>query len=1124
MEELNRENSKQDADCSKQKAENSLPTADCQLPTGSRLLPTASCRRPTVFRKFIALGIILAMFAMATFKSWAMWTEPFTTAANYAVSDALKILVNGTYAILIKSGTRIKNDTASGDFSPGTHTDSLTSYQSTKVALNPTNRLPLPFSNGLVSRWKFEGDATDAFGSNPGSLSGGNSYGAGYFGQGVTSNGTSSAHVDVADSASTHITGAITVSAWYKATSFVSFAGIIQKFPETNNGGGFVLGFAHVSQGGIFRFDVSDGATNSIALSTSAAPIGSWHHVAVTYDQINAKYYMDGILDSTTAMTRTLAASTKVMQIAGSGATTAYWNGSVDDVTLWDRALSASEIASLVFTKNVPISTELSGLQSGLVNYWTLENTANDVLGTNNGTEVGSPVYSTAAKVGTYSLSLNGSTQYMSASDAGFPSGSSSRTVSLWVKPKVVSVGSGDQGFVFNYGSNVGQQMFYIGIIQTTNKWIVGQGSVNLTGNTAIAGQWTHLVATSQGSTTTLYENGTMTVSGSLTHNTVLGGTLYLGRYIAAQYQYYNGLIDDVAIWNRPLTADEVWGLYTSKGRYKAPNPTGGGQGDGGAAAPSWGVTRHTKSLPWGEPLEKPPVGYWKFDEGTGNPADFSGNALNGTLVNSPTWSGSVPTVAFSDTNSLTFNGSSNFVKISNSALIDSMSSKATVAAWLKTTATTVANVVSSYDGTNGYQLNLNSSGYPTIWSNSGGDLTYSTTVSDGNWHHLAGAWDGTNAFLYVDGIQKASGARTFSNSTKENQIGAQCTGASSTTCSNYYNGSVDEVAIYDYPLTPAEIGLLASGKKRSRVQKTEYPNVPASSAEDYEKNLVALWHLDSDTNDSAGTNVGTVNGSMGYSNGIAGPGGDFNGTDAWISIADSASINLTGSFSISSWVNANSFANNVEEIYARSQPGGGASGFSFEKTGGANTVSFWMGTSGTWGSVASSTLSTNTWYHLVGTYDGTNMKFYTNGVLNATTAHAAIPSLAIAAGIGRHPTITDADRYWKGRIDEVALFNIGLTAAQIADIYQRGAGKIKHQVRTASVSGMTTNVSSWSGGGVPDKGPVGVWHLNEGTGTNAADSAGTNTGTLTNSPSWVTGKIGGALSFNGSSQYVNVP
>ncbi len=53
--------------------------------------------------------------------------------------------------------------------------------------------------------------------------------------------------------------------------------------------------------------------------------------------------------------------------------------------------------------------------------------------------------------------------------------------------------------------------------------------------------------------------------------------------------------------------------------------------------------------------------------------------------------------------------------------------------------------------------------------------------------------------------------------------------------------------------------------------------------------------------------------------------------------------------------------------------------------------------------------------------------------------------------------------------------------------------------------------------------GIVALWHFDEGAGTSVADSVGSNTGTLVNSPGWVAGKFGRALSFDGTSNYVDI-
>jgi PKD repeat protein len=60
---------------------------------------------------------------------------------------------------------------------------------------------------------------------------------------------------------------------------------------------------------------------------------------------------------------------------------------------------------------------------------------------------------------------------------------------------------------------------------------------------------------------------------------------------------------------------------------------------------------------------------------------------------------------------------------------------------------------------------------------------------------------------------------------------------------------------------------------------------------------------------------------------------------------------------------------------------------------------------------------------------------------------------------------------------------------------------------------------------GVADSGPVAYWKLDETSGVSAADSSGNgNTATLVSGPAWTSGKIGGALKFNGATQYVSVP
>lgn len=117
-------------------------------------------------------------------------------------------------------------------------------------------------------------------------------------------------------------------------------------------------------------------------------------------------------------------------------------------------------------------------------------------------------------------------------------------------------------------------------------------------------------------------------------------------------------------------------------------------------------------------------------------------------------------------------------------------------------------------------------------------------------------------------------------------------------------------------------------------------------------------------------------------------------------------------------------------------------------------------------------------WIHLAGTYDGAAWRLYRNGVLAAESA-SAVGALTTNAewGLGSRPTTSD--RVFDGQIDDVRLWNVARSGAEIA-----------------------ANLGHALTGG--EAGLVGYWRLDEGTGTVAGDStANGNNGTLVNGPAW---------------------
>ena len=158
-------------------------------------------------------------------------------------------------------------------------------------------------------------------------------------------------------------------------------------------------------------------------------------------------------------------------------------------------------------------------------------------------------------------------------------------------------------------------------------------------------------------------------------------------------------------------------------------------------------------------------VGYWPFDEGSGNIAkDYSGNGNDGTLVNGPTWTtGKVG-------GALSFDGVDDYVRVINSASINT--SLTTVLAFIKyNSVSNVHAIIQHMDAcvTNGYFLTLNrittscttASSDSKLWLVSGsnsvnpGDYASNSTLST-DWNFIGFVWDTNRQKLFINGRKDA--------------------------------------------------------------------------------------------------------------------------------------------------------------------------------------------------------------------------------------------------------------------------------------------------------------------------------------------------------------------------------
>ncbi len=222
-----------------------------------------------------------------------------------------------------------------------TVSDGTNSVSATPIAIAVGNG-----ASGLVAAYGFEEgtgtSVTDASGkSNVGTVSGATWAAAGRFGKALNFNGGSSM-VTVTDSATLDLTTGMTLEAWvYPTTLSSSWTDIIFKSGDAY----FLMGTTPTSQ---FP-DVGGSFATANAYGTSALPLNTWSHIAGSYDGTTMRFYLNGIQVSSRAQTGAIATSTGDLSIGGD-AGGQYWTGMIDEVRIYNRALTATEVSDDMLT------------------------------------------------------------------------------------------------------------------------------------------------------------------------------------------------------------------------------------------------------------------------------------------------------------------------------------------------------------------------------------------------------------------------------------------------------------------------------------------------------------------------------------------------------------------------------------------------------------------------------------------------------------------------------------------------------------------------------------------------------------------------------------------------------
>ena len=199
---------------------------------------------------------------------------------------------------------------------------------------------------------------------------------------------------------------------------------------------------------------------------------------------------------------------------------------------------------------------------------------------------------------------------------------------------------------------------------------------------------------------------------------------------------------------------------------------------------------------------------------------------------------------------------------------------------------------------------------------------------------------------------------------------------------------------------------------------------------------LVSWWSGDATANNIAGTNNGTLENGATYARGEVGYAFDFNGTNQCVDVANIPVPSPL--FSVSAWIYPAAFAQPGNEgalggTIIDENEWGGVTGWIL----GVNSSGgLWFWPSSSNDRYSSATIPLNTWTCIFVTYDGANINFYINGVLDSSHATPTPQGSPSLFKIGSKSWIAG---YWSGRLDEVQMYNRAISASEIHAIYLAG-------------------------------------------------------------------------------------
>lgn len=919
------------------------------------------------------------------------------------------------------------------------------------------------------SLWKFnEGSGSgieDSVGDNDGMLYGSAIRVVGLDGTALDINGGND-RVTVPDDSSLDLDSEGSIEAWVRLDNYVANGCIVYKGSLTDGSDkAYALEFDDARHVKLVGYNSA--GTSQQTVSTTQLDDDKWYHVVGTWDSTSMDVYVNGVLDTTIVnnigsfrkTAGTLQIGTKFPQ---DGSNKYAIDGTLDEVSVSNRKMNVSSVLSKY---NLLKPAEVTPV--GTSGYWALnENSgtnAEDSVDDNDGSIVGT---SWATGVNGSALDLDGVDDTLVINDpiiTKYPF-----TISAWIKTDT----SGKDQAILSIADPSSTNVHYGLLIddQTGISVVAKNTDLNkVSGNIDVAdGKWHNVVGVFASETSRkLYVDGVLnasdTASVSFNENVAVWNA---GRSATSTHgMHFDGIIDEIGIYNRTLTSNEVLDIY----RLNAPVEV---------------VPSVTELL-----------AHWDFNEFAGSTAhDVVGN--NDGSISGAGWSSG------SNGTALLFDGKNDRVEV-NKPIVSEY--PFTVTAWFKLPSkptsdkaiVSLGNSASSnvmyglyYDKYNGISMMAKNTAEKTASS--------SVKVSDDEWHQAVGVFESeTSRKLYVDGVLKDTDTSSspFNSGTNRWNIGRWADSSPS----SYFYGLIDEVRVYNGALSDMEVSQLYNDEK------------PAPKTTE---KLFSWWRFEEGSGthaeDSIRDNDGTLQNSATWKAGINGTSLDVTkGKHDYVRVPNDDTLYLTDEGTVEAWINIDDHTSfggivhkgNLDDWYDE-----------------AYTLQFWSGNKIYMGirdeyarmsSVQSTTvIQKDQWYHVVGMWNESVVQVYINGELENTATNKYGKAMNSPATLQIGAQLSEgSNRYGlDGQLDEVRIYNWMLEPSDV---------KARYELERSSSTDQTPPDDVSEGGDS-------CWNLNEVSGSTASDSISGNDGSVSGAK-WVAGVNGKALSFDGKNDYVNI-